>query len=192
MLQSKVDNCGIDREKRQLSTILHMNQRPGRICTTKKAPHLRCFHCSAIQLPAAISSKGCVFIKLLATIIMGILRISETDDLQPATTNHCCRASHGQKLSSPLPDISMNKRLGRIGTKTRDCLRELHSLTVSKSVRFLYSEGAAGTLNCPQDGLKKQNRRGIFLYFWRAFLFSNSTASRNFLMEILRISCFTV
>ena len=55
MLQSKVDNCGIDREKRQLSTILHMNQRPGRICTTKKAPHLRCFHCSAIQLPAAIS-----------------------------------------------------------------------------------------------------------------------------------------
>ena len=69
MLQSKVDNCGIDREKRQLSTILHMNQRPGRICTTKKAPHLRCFHCSAIQLPAAISiweSSGfpqrCVFL----------------------------------------------------------------------------------------------------------------------------------
>ena len=53
MLQFKVDNYGIDREKRQLSTILHMNQRPGRICTTKKAPHLRCFHCSAIQLPAA-------------------------------------------------------------------------------------------------------------------------------------------
>ena len=46
-------------------------------------------------------------------------------------------------------------RPGRIGTKTRDCLRELHSLTVSKSVRFLYSEGAAGTLNCPWDGLKK-------------------------------------
>ena len=55
MLQFKVDNYGIDREKRQLSTILHMNQRPGRICTTKKAPHLRCFHCSAIQLPAANS-----------------------------------------------------------------------------------------------------------------------------------------
>ena len=55
ILQFKVDNCGIDREKRQLSTILHMNQRPGRICTTKKAPHLRCFHCSAIQLPAANS-----------------------------------------------------------------------------------------------------------------------------------------
>ena len=48
----------------------------------------------------------------------------------------------------------MNKRLGSIGTKTRDCLRELHSLTVSKSERFLYSEGAAGTLNCPWDGLK--------------------------------------
>ena len=31
-------------------------------------------------------------------------------------------------------------RPGRIDTKTRDCLRELHSLTVSKSVRFLYSE----------------------------------------------------
>ena len=42
-----------------------------------------------------ISSNGCVLIKILATIIMGILRISETDDLQPATTNHCCRASHG-------------------------------------------------------------------------------------------------
>ena len=55
MLQFKVDNYGIDREKRQLSTILHMNQRPGRICTTKKAPHLRCFPYSAIQLPAAIS-----------------------------------------------------------------------------------------------------------------------------------------
>ena len=51
--------------------------------------------------------------------------------------------------------ILAQKRPGRIGTKTRDCLRELHSLTVSKSVRFLYSEGAAGTLNCPWDGLKK-------------------------------------
>ena len=36
--------------------------------------------------------------------------------------------------------ILAQKRPGRIGTKTRDCLRELHSLTVSKSVRFLYSE----------------------------------------------------
>ena len=32
-----------------------MNRRLGRICTTKKAPHLRCFHYSVIQLPAAIS-----------------------------------------------------------------------------------------------------------------------------------------
>ena len=45
--------------------------------------------------------------------------------------------------------ILTQKRPGRIGTKTRNRLRELHSLTVSKSVRFLYSEGAAGTLNCP-------------------------------------------
>ena len=45
--------------------------------------------------------------------------------------------------------ILTQKRPGIIGTKTRNCLRELHSLTVSKSVRFLYSEGAAGMLNCP-------------------------------------------
>ena len=41
------------------------------------------------------------------------------------------------------------------------CLRELHSLTVSESVRFLYPEGAAGKLNFPQDGLKKQNRKTV-------------------------------
>ena len=174
MLQFKVDNCGIDREKRQLSTILHMNQRPGRNCTTKKAPHLSCFHCSAIQLPAAISiweSSG--FLVLRSENIQLPEDESSGSCILPGLHSKyfraqlgnavVCPTSHGQKLSSPLPNISMNKRLGRIGTKTRDCLRELHSLTVSKSVRFLYSEGAAGTLNCPWDGLKKQNCRGIFL-----------------------------
>ena len=47
--------------------------------------------------------------------------------------------------------ILTQKRPGRIGTKTRNCLRELHSLTVSKSVRFLYSEGAAGFRRCSWD-----------------------------------------
>ena len=52
-------------------------------------------------------------------------------------------------------------RPGRIGTKTTVCLRELHSLTVSKSVRFLYQEGAAGKLNFPYDGLKTYSFRRV-------------------------------
>jgi len=60
------------------------------------------------------------------------------------------------QLSYTSPEAAWKNRHKdrRIGTKTRDCLRELHSLTVSKSVRFLYSEGTAGTLNYPYSGLK--------------------------------------
>ena len=66
--------------------------------------------------------------------------------------------------------ILTQKRPGRIGTKTRNCLRELHSLTVSKSVRFLYSEGAAGTLNCPKNVLKTYSFPGLSSKYFRLHL----------------------
>ena len=137
-LQFKVDNCGIDREKRQLSTILHMNQRPGRIYTTKKAPHLRCFHYSAIQLPTAIS-------------IWEFFEFPKQMTCSPQQQDIVVAHFTVTEVKLVFPHIACYPRSNLGGNAQQK----------STSYEMLV-------------------------------LFSNSTASRNFLMEILRISCFTV